>query len=61
MTDFLVALALILVIEGAVYALFPEGMKRLMMRVIDEPPAILRAIGLVAAVFGVVAVWLLRG
>ena len=61
MTDFLVALALILVIEGAVYALFPEGMKRLMMRVIDEPPATLRAVGLAAAVIGVVVVWLVRG
>ena len=61
MTDFLVALALILVIEGAVYALFPEGMKRLMMRVIDEPPATLRTIGLAAALVGVAVVWLLRG
>jgi len=61
MTDFLVALALILVIEGAVYALFPEGMKRLMMRVIDEPPATLRMIGLGAAVVGVLVVWMVRG
>ena len=61
MTDFLVALALILVIEGAVYALFPEGMKRLMIRVIDEPPATLRTIGLAAAVLGVVGIWMLRG
>ncbi len=61
MTDFLVALALILVIEGAVYALFPEGMKRVMMRVIDEPPATLRTIGLAAALVGVAVVWLLRG
>jgi uncharacterized protein YjeT (DUF2065 family) len=61
MTDFLVALALILVIEGAVYALFPEGMKRVMMRVIDEPPATLRTVGLGATVVGVVVVWLVRG
>ena len=61
MTDFLVALALILVIEGALYALFPEGMKRMMMRLIDEPTARIRAVGLVAAAVGVLAVWLVRG
>ena len=61
MTDFLVAVALILVIEGAAYALFPEGMKRLMIRVIDEPSATLRAAGLAAAIIGVLVVWLVRG
>jgi Uncharacterized protein conserved in bacteria (DUF2065) len=31
--EFLIALALVLVIEGAVYALFPEAMKRMMLTV----------------------------
>jgi uncharacterized protein YjeT (DUF2065 family) len=58
--DFLTALALILVIEGIVYALLPEAMKRLALRTARTPPQSLRLGGLAAAVIGVVAVWLLR-
>jgi len=57
----LTALALILVIEGAVYALFPEMMQRAMAIALELPPSSLRAGGLVAAITGVVLVWLLRG
>ena len=61
MIDFVVAVALILVIEGAVYALFPAGMKRLMAWVLDEPESTLRTAGLIAVVIGVGVVWLVRG
>lgn len=57
----LIALALVLVIEGAVYALFPEMMQRAMAIVLEMPPSSLRAGGLAAAVTGVLLVWLLRG
>lgn len=57
----LTALALVLVIEGAVYALFPEMMQRAMAIVLELPPSSVRAGGLVAAVAGVAMVWLLRG
>lgn len=60
MKDFLTALALILVIEGIVYALFPDVMKRLALRTTRTPAQPLRLGGLAAAVIGVVAVWLLR-
>lgn len=60
MKDFLTALALILVIEGIVYALFPDVMKRLALRTTRTPAQSLRLGGLAAAVIGVVAVWLLR-
>ena len=60
MTDFLVALALIFVIEGAVYALFPDGMKRMMEQVIPLPSSVLRSVGLGAAGLGVAAIWLIR-
>ena len=49
-----------LVIEGVLYALFPEGMKRVAARAMLVPPQILRASGLLAASTGVVIVWLLR-
>ena len=60
MGDLATAIALILVIEGALYALFPEAMKRVMLRVADLPVAGLRRTGLVAATIGMCIVWLLR-
>ena len=60
MRDFLTALALILVIEGIVYALFPEVMKKLAARTTQTPGQALRVGGLVAAFLGVILVWALR-
>jgi uncharacterized protein YjeT (DUF2065 family) len=60
MRDFLTALALILVIEGIVYALFPEIMKRLAARTTKTPAQSLRIGGLIAAILGVAVVWALR-
>ena len=60
MRELLTGLALVLVIEGILYALFPEGMKRAAARTLAVPPQMLRAAGLAAAAIGVVLVWLLR-
>ena len=60
MRDLLTGLALVLVIEGILYALFPDGMKQVAARAIGVPSQMLRAAGLLAAAFGVVIVWLLR-
>ncbi|MEE8334083.1 MAG: DUF2065 domain-containing protein [Alphaproteobacteria bacterium] len=59
--DFLTALALVLVIEGVVYALFPGAMQRMMVRLTETPTSMLRATGLASAALGVFLVWLLRG
>ena len=59
--ELLTALALILVIEGALYALFPDRMKRMLAQVMTMQTASLRSTGLVSAVIGVGLVWLLRG
>jgi uncharacterized protein YjeT (DUF2065 family) len=56
----LTALALILVIEGAAYALFPDGMKKMMAAMQEIPAATLRSFGLAATVAGVIIVWLIR-
>jgi uncharacterized protein YjeT (DUF2065 family) len=61
MDDLLTALALVLVIEGGLYALFPEGMRRMMLQMQEIPENRLRMIGMVGAVMGVIGVWLLRG
>lgn len=58
--DLVLAVALLLVIEGALYALFPEGMKRMLARIMVMPAGALRTAGLVSAVAGVAIVWLVR-
>lgn len=61
MTDFLVALGLVLVIEGLLFAAFPAISKRGMQSVIDTPEARLRQVGIACAIVGVIVVWLIRG
>ncbi len=60
MSDFFVALGLVLVLEGLAYAAFPSGLKRMMMQALAIPDSTLRAGGLAAAVAGLVLVWLIR-
>ena len=61
MSDFLAALALVLVIEGLMFAAFPGPAKRLMTSVMDTPDGQMRVIGIVCAIVGVILVWLIRG
>ncbi len=61
MTDLMTALALAVTIEGILYASFPDAMKRMMAEAIKQPPGVLRAAGLTAAVAGVFVLWLVRG
>ncbi len=61
MSDILVALGLVLVLEGALYALFPEFMKRMAAQAQIVPGDTLRTVGVVAAGAGVALVWMVRG
>lgn len=61
MSDFLAALGLVFVIEGLVFAAFPEAAKRAMHSVLETPDLSLRLIGIGSAVVGVFVVWLVRG
>ena len=61
MADLLTALALAVAIEGALYALFPEAMKKMIRHALAQPPGNLRTAGVAAAVVGVGVVWLVRG
>lgn len=56
----LLAGALVLFFEGALYALFPNGMKRMMVSVLQTPSLNLRLFGLATAALGVFCVWLLK-
>jgi len=61
MADLMTALALAITIEGLLYALFPEAMRRMMAEALKQPPGVLRIAGLAAAAAGVFVLWLLRG
>ena len=61
MSELATALALAIAIEGILYALFPDGMKRMMASVLEMPSANLRAAGLTAAFLGVGLVWMIKG
>lgn len=56
----LIGFGLILVVEGLVYAIAPEGMKKLLIRMADVPTSSLRSGGLVAAVAGVGLLWAMK-
>jgi uncharacterized protein YjeT (DUF2065 family) len=51
---------MVLVVEGVLYALFPDGMKRLMAQMMSISPTALRVAGLVAVGVGVAGVYLAR-
>ncbi|WP_334175156.1 DUF2065 domain-containing protein [Pseudoxanthobacter sp.] len=60
MSDFLVALGLVLALEGTLYAAAPGGLKTMMKQAIGTPDSVLRAGGLIALAVGVGLVWLVR-
>lgn len=61
MQDLFTAAALVLVLEGALWALFPNGMKQAAARALALDAGVLRVGGLAFAVVGVFIVWLIRG
>ncbi len=61
MNEIVAAVGLILVLEGVLYALFPDAMKRMAARVTETPGDTLRTAGVVSAAIGVGVVWLVRG
>ena len=58
--ELILALALILVIEGGLYAIFPDGMRRMALQIERLSPSALRSAGLLAATVGVGIVWLFK-
>jgi uncharacterized protein YjeT (DUF2065 family) len=60
-SDFLVAIGLVLAIEGTLYAMAPQSLKAMMRAVVDLPDAQLRTAGLAALAVGVLVVWFVRG
>ncbi len=61
MSEFATAIALVLVLEGILWALMPDGMKRAAMLALSLENNQLRNGGLAAAAVGVFLIWLMRG
>jgi uncharacterized protein YjeT (DUF2065 family) len=60
-SDLVTALGLVLVIEGLLLALFPDGLKRMIAEIMTKPSQSLRVGGVVSAAIGVGIIWLVRG
>jgi hypothetical protein len=58
--ELITAIALILVIEGGLYTLFPNGMRNMALQIERVSPSSLRSIGLFAATVGVGIIWFLK-
>jgi len=60
-TDLLTALGLAAVVEGLLYAAFPDAMKRAMAEFMALPEETRRKMGLSIAMFGLFVIWIVRG
>lgn len=56
----LTAFALVFVIEGLVYALFPDAVKKMIAMALDMPESKLRVLGASMAGIGFCMVWVLQ-
>jgi uncharacterized protein YjeT (DUF2065 family) len=61
MTDFLAAFGLVFIIEGLLFAAFPKAARRAVATMTQTPDEILRLVGLLSAVLGLLVLWLVRG
>ncbi|MTH96732.1 DUF2065 domain-containing protein [Roseibium sp. RKSG952] len=61
MKELILAIGLVLAIEGTLYALVPGGVKKLMQSALETPDSVLRIGGVVALALGVLIVWFVRG
>jgi len=61
MWDFIVAIGLVLALEGLLFEAFPGAAKQAMTNVLETPDTVLRAVGIASAVIGIVLIWLVRG
>ena len=61
MWDFIVAIGLVLALEGLVFAAFPRAAKQAMANVLETPDQMLRIVGIVCALIGILVIWIVRG
>ena len=56
MKELIIAFGLLLFIEGILYALFPSGMKRMLLKLNDVTNSQLRSGGLIFAIIGFIII-----
>jgi len=61
MKELIVAIGLLLVIEGLVYTIFPDQMKSMMRKMQELSASNLRTGGLFFALIGFIIVWIIKG
>ena len=61
MKDFIVAVGLVLVIEGLILAAFPSRIRDALETMRVTPDQQLRIVGIVAATAGLAVIWWMRG
>ena len=59
-SDIVVGLGLVFFFEGLILAGAPAWLKRAMESAIGTPDTMLRIMGLISAVFGLVLIWVIR-
>jgi len=59
-TDFLVGVGILCVLEGLMFAASPAWMRRAMKSALATPDNILRIVGIVSAVVGLLLIWFVR-
>jgi uncharacterized protein YjeT (DUF2065 family) len=59
-TDFVVGLGMLFVIEGLLLAALPNWMRQAMKSAIISPDMTLRIVGLISAVCGLIVIWYMR-
>jgi Uncharacterized protein conserved in bacteria len=60
MQDLVAALGLALVVEGILFAAFPDGMRRAMYEAAHSPSDRMRLVGILSAIAGLGIIWLIR-
>jgi uncharacterized protein YjeT (DUF2065 family) len=60
MTELGLAIGLVLVLEGLLYAIAPDAMKKMMVEMLSMPSSNIRFGGLIAMALGVLIVWFIR-
>ena len=57
MSELILAIGLVFILEGLAYGLFPGPIKRMMHSVMDQSDQNLRTLGIVVAGVGVAIIW----
>jgi len=58
--DLLVAIALVLVVEGIIPFLAPEKFRQAMIRLVQMPDQVLRVVGLASMTIGIIILYILK-